>query len=107
MACGVPVVVTRYGAGWEVASPAGVGVSPHDWELHKSGTKYANIDPRDLAKEILSLKRNPKERARRSALGIERAKEFNWDRFEELLLDGVVRTKETTPQTPESIPGSG
>ena len=98
MACGVPVVVTRYGAGWEVASPAGVGVSPHDWELHKSGTKYANIDPHALAKEILSLKRNPKERARRAKLGLERVKDFTWDRFEELLLDAVIRATEA-PQT--------
>lgn len=98
MACGVPVVVTRYGAGWEVASPAGIGVRPHDWELHKSGTKYANIDPLDLAKELLKLKRNPKERARRSKMGIERAKDFNWSGFRELLLDGVVRATEEKTQ---------
>jgi glycosyltransferase involved in cell wall biosynthesis len=98
MACGVPVVVTRYGAGWEVASPAGVGVRPHDWELHKSGTKYANIDPAELAKEILRLKRNPKERARRAEQGIERAKDFNWDNFGELLLNGLVRATEEKTQ---------
>lgn len=91
MACGVPVVVTRYGAGWEVASPAGIGVRPHDWELHKSGTKYGNVDPFDLAKAILALKRNPKERARRAKLGLERVKDFTWDQFRELLLDGVIR----------------
>ena len=98
MACGVPVVVTRYGAGWEVASPAGIGVRPHDWELHKSGTKYANIDPHDLAKEILALKRNPRERARRSKIGLERVKDLNWDRFEELLLNGIVRATEEKTQ---------
>lgn len=102
MACGVPVVVTRYGAGWEVASPAGVGVPPHDWELHKSGTKYANIDPHALAKEILRLKRNPKERARRAVMGLERAKAFNWDRFKELLLDGIVRAAEEKSQAPKT-----
>ncbi len=107
MACGVPVVVTRYGAGWEVASPAGVGVPPHDWELHKSGTKYANIDPQALAKEILTLKRNPRERARRSRLGLERAKDFTWDRFKELLLDGVIRAQETQTQTQASDERSG
>lgn len=101
MACGVPVVVTRYGAGWEVASPAGVGVSPRDWELHKSGTKYGNIDPHDLAKEILKLKRNPKERARRSRQGLERAKDFTWDSFKELLLDGIVRAKEASSEATE------
>ena len=100
MACGVPVVVTRYGAGWEVASPAGVGVRPHDWELHKSGTKYANVDVHDLAKEILRLKRSPKERARRSAQGLERVKAFTWDRFKELLLDGIVRATEEKIQAP-------
>jgi len=107
MACGVPVVVTRYGAGWEVASPAGVGVRPHDWELHKSGTKYANIDPSALAKEILALKRNPRERARRAKLGLERSKDFTWDRFEELLLDGVIRTEKASAQTTKEPSGSG
>jgi glycosyltransferase involved in cell wall biosynthesis len=102
MACGVPVIVTRYGAGWEVASPAGVGVSPRDWEVHKSGTRYANVDPRVLVKEILHLKRNPKERTRRSKLGLERVKDFTWDRFEELLLNGIVSTHSTSPQTPQT-----
>lgn len=106
MACGVPVVVTRYGAGWEVASPAGVGVSPHDWELHKSGTKYANIDPHALAKEILALKRNPRERARRAKIGLERAQDFTWDHFRELLLDGVIRTTQAKTQTTQQPKGS-
>lgn len=104
MACGVPVVVTRYGAGWEVASPAGVGVRPHDWELHKSGTKYANIDPNALAKEIIALKRNPKERARRAVMGLERVKDFNWGNFKELLLDGVIQATQTTTEAKEHIP---
>lgn len=107
MACGVPVVVTRYGAGWEVASPAGVGVRPHDWELHKSGTKYANIDPKALAKEILALKRNPKERARRSKIGLERVKDFNWSGFRELLLDGLVRAPEETERIAQAQAASG
>lgn len=107
MACGVPVVVTRYGAGWEVASPAGIGVRPHDWDVHKSGTKYANIDPHELAKEILRLKRNPKERQRRSAMGLERAKDFTWDKFKELLLDGVIRAKAQAPEATNEQAGSG
>lgn len=89
MACGVPVIVTRYGAGWEVASPAGFGVRPRDWEIHKSGTKYANIDPLDLAKQMLDLKRNPNKRAKVTAKGLERVKDFTWDRYRELLLDGI------------------
>jgi glycosyltransferase involved in cell wall biosynthesis len=107
MACGVPVVVTRYGAGWEVASPAGVGVRPYDWEIHKSGTKYANIDPKALAKEILALKRNPKERARRAELGLERVKAFTWDRFKELLLDGVVRAAEAQAEATKKHEAGG
>jgi glycosyltransferase involved in cell wall biosynthesis len=103
MACGVPVVVTRYGAGWEVASPAGVGVTPRDWELHKSGTNYGNIDPKVLAKEILKLKRNPKERLRLAKIGLERAKDFTWDRYKELLLDGIVHAEaQTQTQEPDA-----
>ena len=44
MACGLPVMVTKYAAGWEVASPAGKGIPVKDWEVHKSGTLYANVD---------------------------------------------------------------
>lgn len=94
MACGVPVIVTRYGAGWEVASPAGFGVRPRDWEVHKSGTMYANIDPAELAKMILKLKRNPRERDRAVEKGLERVKDFTWNRFKELLLDGIIASKE-------------
>ena len=82
MACGVPVMVTRYAAGWEVASPAGKGIPIRDWEIHKSGTRYANVDPDLLAKEILRLKRNPKERARMRERGLERVKDFTWDAFQ-------------------------
>lgn len=86
MACGVPVLVTKYAAGWEVVSPAGRGIPVLDWEIHKSGTRYANVGVEGLAKEILRLKRNPKERARMSAAGLIRAQDFQWDRYREKLI---------------------
>lgn len=86
MACGVPVMVTKYAAGWEVASPAGVGIPVKDWEIHKSGTRYANVDVEAMAKEILRLKRNPSERARRSVLGLQRVRDFRWENFTETLI---------------------
>ena len=89
MACGVPVLVTKYAAGWEVASPAGRGIEPYDWEVHKSGTLYANVDPHAMAKEILRLKRAPKERQRMSEAGLIRAQDFQWSAFEEKLLEGI------------------
>ncbi len=90
MACGVPVMVTRYAAGWEVAKPAGVGIPVIDWETHKSGARYANVDVEEMAKQILSLKRNPKERAKRSALGLQRVRDFDWSKLEEVI-NGCVR----------------
>lgn len=92
MACGLPVVITKYAAGWEVVRPAGRGIIPHDWEIHKSGTRYANIDPKTLADEILRLKRNPKERQRMSTLGLERAKDFTWDDFRSKLIPAMEET---------------
>lgn len=86
MACGLPVAVTQYAAGWEVASPAGKGLPVKDYEVHKSGTRYANVDIEAMAKLILKLKKNPKERERMSKMGIERAKDFDWDIYRERLI---------------------
>ena len=87
MACGVPVMVTKYAAGWEVASPAGRGIPIKDWEVHKSGTRYANVDVNEMASMINKLIGNPKELSRMSAMGIERAKDFSWHKFHEMLID--------------------
>lgn len=110
MACGTPVMVTRYGAGWEVARlGGGVGIPVHDWEIHKSGTKYANVDPYLLAKEILSLKRNPRRLAQMSAKGIEASKQFDWGPFEEKVVgkieDAVARAKAGGDESPEASGG--
>jgi glycosyltransferase involved in cell wall biosynthesis len=85
MACGVPVMVTKYAAGWEVAQPAGKGIPVKDWEIHKSGTIYANVDTDLLAKSILKLKRNPKELERMRQRGLQRATDFVWAPFEDAL----------------------
>lgn len=87
MACGTPVAVTKYGAGWEVARlGGGVGIEPFDWEIHKSGTRYANLNPQDIAKVILSLKRDPRKLARMRAQGLAAVSQFDWTAFEELLV---------------------
>lgn len=89
MACGVPVLVTKYAAGWEVASPAGRGIPVADWEVHKSSTLYANVSVPKMAEEILRLKRNPKDRQRMSAMGLERVKDFQWSGFTEKLIPAM------------------
>lgn len=89
MACGVPVLVTQYAAGWEVAQPAGKGIPVNDWEVHKSGTVYANVNTSLLAKEILRLKRNPKERIRMAQRGLERVRDFDWKVFTDKLIPSV------------------
>lgn len=86
MACGLPVLVTKYAAGWEVARPAGYPIPVHDWELNKAGVRYANINPEVLAKEIFRIKRNPREAARRRELGLQRVRDFRWDTFSEKLI---------------------
>jgi glycosyltransferase involved in cell wall biosynthesis len=89
MASGTPVLVTKYAAGWEVASPAGAGIPIHDWETAKNGTRLANVSPLDLAKSILSLRRDPKRLVRMRAAGIERAKDFTWGAFKEYVVAAV------------------
>lgn len=86
MACGLPVMVTKYAAGWEVASPAGRGIRVKDWEVHKSGTLYANVDPDYMASEIVRLSKSPKELSRMSELGLQRVKDFNWENFHQVLI---------------------
>lgn len=100
MAVGTPVVVTKYGAGWEVARKGmGVGIAPHDWEVHKSGTRYANIDPMDLAKEILRLKRNPRQLERMRAAGLQAVREFDWTAFEREVVQRVTNAAATEAQS--------
>lgn len=89
MACGVPVLVTKYAAGWEVASPAGRGIPVGDWEVHKSGTVYANVSVDGMASEILRLKRDEKGRKRMSAMGLERVKDFTWTGFTDKLVPAL------------------
>lgn len=99
MACGVPVMVTKYAAGWEVARlGGGVGIPPHDWEVHKSGTRYANIDPMTLAKEILHLKRSPKQRDIMSLKGLQAVSKFDWAVFEREITQKVIHAAETKSQ---------
>ena len=99
MACGLPVAVTKYAAGWEMAREGqGVGIPVHDWEIHKSGTKLANVSPEAIAKVILDLKRNPKQRARMSAAGIEAAKRFDWADFERAVVRGIKESASEGPQ---------
>ena len=87
MALGVPVAVTKYAAGWEVAAlGGGTGINVRDWEIHKSGTKYANVDPEEIAKTIIALKRDPRKLARMKADGLAAAKTFDWSVFEEYVV---------------------
>lgn len=93
MACGTPVVVTKYGAGWEIAKlGGGVGIEIADWEIHKSGTKYANVSPKALADTILYLKRNPKRLASMRAQGISAVQNFSWPQFEETVIGKIEAT---------------
>lgn len=105
MACGTPVAVTKYGAGWEVARlGGGVGINPTDWEIHKSGTRYANVDPQDIAKVILSLKRDPRKLERMRAQGLEAVKQFDWTAFEELVcakIEDICSRHEAEPNVTE------
>lgn len=87
MACGVPVMVTKYGAGWEIAQPAGIPIPVKDWEIHKSGTRYANADIEALASEILRFRRTGlQEQIRRSKAGLQRVRAFSWTGFQETLI---------------------
>lgn len=87
MAVGTPVAVTKYGAGWEVARlGGGTGIAVRDWEIHKSGTRYANLDPQEIAKTILALKRSPSKLARMREQGLAAVGNFDWTKFEEYVV---------------------
>lgn len=98
MASGLPVATTKYAAGWEIAQTGqGVGIPVHDWSIHKSGTKYANVSAESIAKVILDLKRDPKRRARMSAAGVAAAERFDWADFERAVVRGVKASAEEGP----------
>lgn len=101
MAVGTPVAVTKYGAGWEVARlGGGTGIAVHDWEIHKSGTRYANLDPQEIAKTIIALKRSPSKLARMREQGLIAVSQFDWDVFEEYVVakaEEVYTGHETGP----------
>lgn len=108
MACGTPPLVTRYAAGWEVAAGSGVGIEIKDWEIHKSGTRYANVDPKSIVKEVLRLKRNRKQLASYRARGLERVRDFNWADFQRKVVDGTRAAKaisDTRGGAEEEAPG--
>ena len=93
MAMGVPTAVTKYGAGWEVAKLGqGLGLSISDWEIHKSGTRYANVDIQSMAKDILGLKRDPRRLQRMRAAGLAAVPQFDWGRFEEHIVGQIEAT---------------
>lgn len=98
MACGLPVMVTKYAAGWEVARDAGYGIPVKDWETHKSGTRYANVDVEALAKEILRIKRNPRGQGQRAAAGLRRVRDFSWEAFTETVI-GSAQEILSSPQS--------
>lgn len=103
MACGLPVMVTQYAAGWEVASPAGIPIPVKDWETHKSGTQYANADVEAMAREILRLRRNPREAVRRREVGLQRVRDFRWESFTETLIgttERAIAEKKTSQEIP-------
>jgi glycosyltransferase involved in cell wall biosynthesis len=106
MACGLPVMVTKYAAGWEVASPAGIPIPVKDWEVHKSGTRYANADVEAMAKEILRFRRNPREAIRRADLGLQRVRDFRWEGYTETLIGTTERAIAEKAATQEIQAGS-
>jgi hypothetical protein len=91
MACGLPVMTTKYAAGWEMVEGAGVGIHVHDWTVHKSGTLYANVQPQRVADEIRLLIRKPRDLAVMAAASLERAKLFTWDDFKAKLIPGIEK----------------
>jgi glycosyltransferase involved in cell wall biosynthesis len=66
MACGAPVVTSNVGSIVETVGPTAWLISP--------------TDANELAQAITSLLDDAREREHRSALGIEHAKNFSWDR---------------------------
>jgi glycosyltransferase involved in cell wall biosynthesis len=92
MACGLPVAVTKYAAGWEVAQPAGKGLPVHDYEIARGGSRYANVAPKDIAEAVLKLIRTPNELARMREAGLKRAQDFQWDNFADVLIREADRT---------------
>ena len=91
--CGLPVVTTAYGGGWEVAKDFAYPLMPSDWQVDPHGMRFAMIKAEDIAKAIKHFILHPEELKERAQMSIENADRFKWEptvkRFTEIALEMV------------------
>jgi glycosyltransferase involved in cell wall biosynthesis len=88
MACGVPVATTDYAAAAEVVGDAGQLIPVHDWTWNKSGARYANVSPKDIANAIHKFASSQKYlEGTYIKKGLERVKRFVWDNYKDILTE--------------------
>ena len=75
MACGTPVVTSNISSMPEFAGEAGILIDPGS--------------PDQIADALISLLKNPGERAQRSVAGLERAAIFTWERAAQLTFQAI------------------
>jgi glycosyltransferase involved in cell wall biosynthesis len=104
MACGVPVATTNYAASAEVVGDAGQLIPVHDWVWNKSGAKYANLSPKDIANAIHKFASSQKYLENTYIKkGLERVKQFTWDAYRNILTEEFSGNQvPSVPQTQDN-----
>jgi len=88
-ACGVPVAATAYGPSWEVVKDFAFPLEVHDWTVHCTGVRMANVHPGHIADVIEKLYHDRKLRETIRGKGLSSAERFKWGPAVEAL-NGIV-----------------
>jgi len=88
-ACGVPVAATAYGPNWEVVKDFAFPLEVHDWTVHCTGVRMANVSPEYIADTIEKFYKDEKLRGTIREKGLKAVKRFKWRPAVEAL-NGIV-----------------
>ena len=95
--CGLPVLTTRFGAGWEYAQDFAMPIEVKDFYYHKSGIAHAMIDIEDCAKKIVNFARNKTLWHQYADAGPKRCN-YKWADLGEAALEAMHRAIEKHPR---------
>lgn len=88
--CGVPVLTTKYAAGWEYAEPFAMPIEVQTYWYHRSGMKQALIDVEDCARKIVMMAKNPALRIQHGNMGMKRCN-YQWSQLADAAVDAAHR----------------
>lgn len=94
-ACGLPVAMTAYAGGWEVARDFAYPIEPFEYETQQSGADYALLRAKDVAEVIEHIMNaDPKELKKVTEKGMCVANKLTWRTLGQRMAEIVTETLE-------------